>query len=191
MNYASILVSGNVAKVRDRKAITSGTIGAEVVFNFDERWDGMDKTLVWKGSGVIVDDTACTGIVPSEVLTKAGGRLLVGVYGTAGDTATPTVWADLGVILPGATPSGDETTDPTLPVWAQLQQQLAAQEETCGKVKTVNGVEPDENGNVQIDALPDDAEQLDMLIEADLLPAVYDTNGAILTDENGNIILRY
>lgn len=40
-------------------------------------------------------------------------------------------------------------------------------------------------------ALPDDAEQLAMLIEADMLPAIYDSNGAILTDENGNIILRY
>ena len=36
-----------------------------------------------------------------------------------------------------------------------------------------------------------DAEQLAMLIEADMLPAVHDSNGAILTDENGNIILRY
>lgn len=124
MNYASILVSGNVAKVRDRKVLTSGTIGAEVVFTFDESWDGMDKTLVWKGSGVTLDDTACTSVIPQEVLTKAGGRLLVGVYGTAGDTATPTVWADLGVILPGANPSGDESTDPSLPVWAQLQQQI-------------------------------------------------------------------
>lgn len=34
-------------------------------------------------------------------------------------------------------------------------------------------------------------EQLDMLIEADMLPAVHDSSGAILTDENGNIILRY
>lgn len=33
--------------------------------------------------------------------------------------------------------------------------------------------------------------QLEVLIEADMLPAVHDANGAILTDENGNIILRY
>lgn len=60
-----------------------------------------------------------------------------------------------------------------------------------GDVKSVNGVEPDESGNVEIDALPDDAEQISMLAEADMLPAVHDTSGAILTDQNGNIILRY
>lgn len=36
-----------------------------------------------------------------------------------------------------------------------------------------------------------DTEQLSMLIEADLLPVAYDASGAILTDEKGNVILRY
>ena len=60
-----------------------------------------------------------------------------------------------------------------------------------GGVKTVNGVEPDKEGNVEVDALPDAAEQIALLIEADMLPAVHDSNGAILTDQSGNIILRY
>lgn len=38
---------------------------------------------------------------------------------------------------------------------------------------------------------PNFAEQLEMLIEADMLPAIHDVDGKILTDENGNIILRY
>lgn len=59
-----------------------------------------------------------------------------------------------------------------------------------GAVKTVNGVSPDENGNVEVDAFPDDSEQLALLVETDMLPAVH-TNGAILTDENGNVILRH
>ena len=37
----------------------------------------------------------------------------------------------------------------------------------------------------------DQVEQIEMLIEADMLPAVYNESGAILTDENGNVILRY
>lgn len=37
----------------------------------------------------------------------------------------------------------------------------------------------------------DQMEQLQMLIESDMLPAVHDANGVILTDENGNVILRY
>lgn len=36
-----------------------------------------------------------------------------------------------------------------------------------------------------------DLKQLKMLIDADMLPAVYATSGAILTDGNGKIILRY
>lgn len=60
-----------------------------------------------------------------------------------------------------------------------------------GGIKTVNGISPDADGNVEVDALPDNDEQLEMLIEADMLPAVHDANGAILTDEAGNIILRY
>lgn len=58
------------------------------------------------------------------------------------------------------------------------------------KVSSVNGIMPDKNGNVEVDALPNDKEQIVMLIEADMLPAVHE-NGVILTDENGNVILRY
>lgn len=57
-------------------------------------------------------------------------------------------------------------------------------------VVSVNGVSPDKNGNIEVSAMPDDTEQLDMLIEADMLPAVH-YNGAVLTDQNGRIILRY
>lgn len=60
-----------------------------------------------------------------------------------------------------------------------------------GTVKTINGVEPDENGNVKLETLPDDSEQINMLIEADMLPAIHNTDGKILTDEKGNVILRY
>ena len=34
-------------------------------------------------------------------------------------------------------------------------------------------------------------EEVTMLAEADMLPSVYDTNGKILTDSNGNVILRH
>lgn len=36
-----------------------------------------------------------------------------------------------------------------------------------------------------------DLEQIAMLIDVDMLPAVHDSEGAILTDENGNVILRF
>lgn len=58
-----------------------------------------------------------------------------------------------------------------------------------GSVQTVNGVLPDESGNVQIDIAPEDSEVIDMLIELDALPAVADADGAILTDESGAILM--
>lgn len=75
--------------------------------------------------------------------------------------------------------------------YTSLDKRMKALEENGGSVKTVNGEGPDENGNIEVVALPDNAEQIEMLIEADLLPAVYDADGKILTDENGNIVLRY
>lgn len=39
--------------------------------------------------------------------------------------------------------------------------------------------------------MPNELEQMELLIETDMLPAIHDTDGAILTDENGNVILRY
>lgn len=63
-----------------------------------------------------------------------------------------------------------------------------------GYVQSINGIIPDENGNVEI-TTPDCGgnvdEQLSALIETDMLPAVHDVTGAILTDKNGNVILRY
>lgn len=59
------------------------------------------------------------------------------------------------------------------------------------KLQSVNGIEPDENGNVEIDTMPDGLEQIAILAEADMLPAIHDASGAILTDGNGNVILRY
>lgn len=41
------------------------------------------------------------------------------------------------------------------------------------------------------ESLPDNSEQIEMLIVADLLPAIHNADGKILTDENGNILLRY
>lgn len=140
MIYAKIKISGNMAHGRDLLPITSGTIGAEVSFDFDETWAGMTKTAVWVGSGVTVIDTTCSGVIPAEVVAVAGTRLRVGVYGTVGNTALPTVWADMGVVLRGACPSGDPSTDPSLPVWAQLQQQIQSLQKRLEELeKNCNG----------------------------------------------------
>lgn len=47
----------------------------------------------------------------------------MGVYGVDAEdhVAIPTIWTELGVIQGAATPSGDASTAPSLPVWAQIQ----------------------------------------------------------------------
>lgn len=102
-----------------------------ISFDFSPEWAGLSKTAVFTDGVTTVDvlDSEWTdGVathIPHEVLTTAGRRVRVGVYGTDGENVVlPTVWADLGTVLRGADPSGDESTDPTLPVWAQLQKQL-------------------------------------------------------------------
>lgn len=123
MEYARIKVSGSSAEPTVCKPIVAGTIGGTVSFQFDESWDGLIKTLVWRGNGITVDDATFSCIIPAEVVAFPG-RLYVGVCGVKDNTATPTIWIDLGQIQPGADPSGDPATDPTLPVWAQVKQEM-------------------------------------------------------------------
>ena len=90
--------------------ITTGSVGIEVEILCSEAWDGLTKTVLFRGSGssvdVILTGDSCT--VPPEVLTVPGGELLIGLYGTdgSGSLSIPTVWADAGRILQGAAPSG-------------------------------------------------------------------------------------
>jgi hypothetical protein len=126
MQIAKVKVFSNKAVVENRGSIVAGTVGATVLFDFDPEWDEMDSiTLVWQAGEVVKDDTMATGTVPQEVLEHPGVDLKVGVYGTKGDTATPTRWANLGHIYSGADPSGDPSTDPALPVWAQADQKIS------------------------------------------------------------------
>lgn len=134
MQYAMIEITGNQALVRESIPITCGTVGGTVDIRFDEGWEGFAKTLVWRGSKKTVCDTGCTGIIPAQVLTQPGRSLYVGVYGTRDGTATPTLWADLGVIQPGADPAGDESTDPTLPMWAALKETMGNVEQALDAI---------------------------------------------------------
>lgn len=128
MEVAKIQVNGACAKVLKTEKITSGMKGATVSFLFDNSWDGFCKTVVYRCGGVTKDETidGDTGTIPPEVLEHSNFPLKIGVYGTDAEknVAVPTVSAEVGNVLPGADPSGDESTDPSLPVWAQLQNRI-------------------------------------------------------------------
>lgn len=111
--------------------LTAGMAKAVTVeFVFSPAWDGLTKTAVFSNGKTTVDVLAAnwdgdTVPVPHEVLAVPGRYARVGVYGAdESGVVLPTVWVSLGKVQPGADPSGDETADPTLPVWAQLQKQI-------------------------------------------------------------------
>ena len=105
------------------KAVT-----VELVFSDD--WSGLTKTAVFSAGRTTVDvlESAWDGnkvVVPHEILADAGPIARVGVYGANADgLILPTVWVTPGKVMPAAEPSGDPGADPTLPIWAQLQNQI-------------------------------------------------------------------
>lgn len=121
------------------EVLTAGMAKAVGVrFAFSEDWDGLTKTAVFSNGRATVDvlpakwDGDAVDI-PPEVLAVAGRYARVGVYGTnASGVVLPTVWVSLGKVQPAAEPSGDPAADPTLPVWAQLQEQIG----NLGDLKT-------------------------------------------------------
>lgn len=125
-----------------RPLLTVGMSKAETVeFVLSAEWDDLTKTAVFTDGTVTVDVLQSrwqgnTVTIPAEVLTTAGRYVRVGVYGTGADgVALPTIWADLGKVRPGAEPSGDASTDPALPVWAQLQALIGDLDDLTTKAK--------------------------------------------------------
>lgn len=120
-----ITCKGNSAICTRTERLTSGMVGLQCEFVFDGAWDGLARTAVFLAGNekrdVMLTGAICT--VPWEVLKTAGYQLVIGVYGTnaEGTLVIPTVYAMCGGIASGADPGGEESTDPTLPVWGQLQ----------------------------------------------------------------------
>ena len=157
-------------------------------------------------------------IIPHEVLTTVGAIVKVGIYAVKGDELViPTIYAHIGVVLKGADPSGDVSADPTLPVWAQIQGTIGnlndlntgAKDNLIAAVNEVKHTADSKQDkliagdNITIAAdgktisatggggggsLSDD-DILECLIGTDMLSAVKDADGAILTDENSKILL--
>ena len=166
-----IKVDRSFAELRSAELLTGGMIGAQVVFDFSDDWAGLHKTAVFTNGKVTIDVLeslwdGCICTVPHECLAQPYTRLRVGVYGVngTGSLAIPTVYADCGVIHVGADPSGDEGADPTLPVWEQIRQLATpdmsayyTRSETdelmryAGRVRSINGVQPDAEGDVTLE----------------------------------------
>ena len=106
----TIKVSGNCAKAECDKS-TSGSVGAKCCFEFDESWDGLSKSAVFRAGDtvrVILLTNKEVYTVPWEVLSIPGYDLLIGVYGVGSSPVRviPTNYANCGKIHPGAKKSG-------------------------------------------------------------------------------------
>ena len=125
MKIAEVRVSGCRCETVRLEPIPRGIVGAVVAVEYtDPAWDSLRKTVVFRGAATKdVLDAGNEIVIPSEVVSKAGGSLYMGVYGVDAENhvAIPTIWTELGVIQGAATPSGDASTAPSLPVWAQIQ----------------------------------------------------------------------
>ena len=135
MEIATIEVKGVHARLagrgRGRWEIPAGLVGGTVRLRYGADWKGLTKTVVFDGCGVTKDvvNAGETVTIPAEVVSRPERKLLVGFYGVGEDgTATPTLWLE-GYVCAAADPSGDTSTDPSLPVWSQLEARIRALEE--------------------------------------------------------------
>ena len=125
MIIAEVKVAKTTCKTTPLVPIPKGIVGATVSIEYtDSAWDGLQKTVVFRSA--VAKDVLAAGnevVVPAEVVSRAGVNLYMGVYGVdaANNVVIPTIWTELGLVNGAAAPSGDTSSDPSLPVWAQIQ----------------------------------------------------------------------
>lgn len=125
MKIAEVQVSGCRCETVRLEPVPRGIVGAVVSIAYaDPAWDSLRKTVVFRGA--VTKDVLDAGnevVVPTETVSRAGVTLYMGVYGADAENhvVIPTVWTELGTVQGAATPSGDASTDSSLPVWAQIQ----------------------------------------------------------------------
>ncbi len=109
--------------MRKRESFTSGSVNVyPVKFEFSSDWGELVKTAVFRAGtvsrSILLTENETS--VPWEVLEKPGLILQCGVYGARGGAVVlPTVWTDMGMILPGTT-VGESAREPTPDLWQQM-----------------------------------------------------------------------
>lgn len=124
MKAIKIAVTGSDACVTEKPVITSGMVGLPVEFTFDEVWNGLGKSAVFRAGSrsYPVSCLQSSAIVPWEVLEKPGVGLYVGVIGAdeKGIVKIPTVWTLVDTIAPGVRLPDTVAEDPTPSVYDQI-----------------------------------------------------------------------
>lgn len=138
MTTIYLTLRGAHASAQTDGPITSGMVGLPVVISCDESWEGLTRTLVCRNSMgktnldqvYILANIGTRATVAPEVMV-AHRHLYLGIEGHSADgtLVVPTVWADCGMIQPGAESNGIESQEATPEVWAQLASQIGNPEE--------------------------------------------------------------
>ncbi len=114
----------NFISVTQTEEMTTGAKNVfTVYFDFDEAWENLTKSAVFKTlrrKVTVILDESNTCSVPWEVL-ELPGELYISVFGMSesGAVKLPTMWAELGKIKPGAEP-GTSGKKPTVDAYAEI-----------------------------------------------------------------------
>lgn len=153
-----------------------------------------DSVVVLLGEDGIID-------VPPEATAVSAGEYNPGVIVFSGVAdGVQRISANLAYTVIGHASVDGKDPEPTPSQWEQLAAQYQSKvdkqqgAENAGKVLGIGEdgmVKPVEQTGGGGSGMPTDMELLADLIETDMLPAICNTDGKILTDENGKIVLRY
>lgn len=191
MKIAEVQVSGCRCETVRLEPVPRGIVGAVVSIAYtDPAWDSLRKTVVFRGA--VTKDVLNAGnevAIPTETVSSAGVTLYMGVYGVDAENnvVIPTVWTELGVVQGAATPSGDASTDSSLPVWAQVQGMIGNLDALNSEVKSSLVAAINEALAKSGDAV--DAETVQKLVEEYLKANPSETGSGGITPtigENGN-----
>lgn len=119
-------VADSSAKILTGKPLVCGTVGAKIQIVYSDEWLPFTKTVCFSNGEVQKDDVSQNEIVeiPHEVLSTPYKQLRVGFYGSKNGVVVKTIWVDLGYILNGPDPCGDESAKPILPVYSQILEMI-------------------------------------------------------------------
>lgn len=128
MEIARIEVGRTTGTCTRRGRIPAGIVGASVQVSFtDPVWHNLIKTVVFRGKETrIAEFDGAVAVIPHEVVAEPGVTLYFGIFGhdPDSDLQIPLIEVRLGTTEAATDANADPGTDPTLPIWAQLQQEI-------------------------------------------------------------------
>jgi len=129
MEIAKIIVNEVDGSCVLLRRIPAGVVGGTVSISYTSPiWKELEKTVVFRGNGTKIAATeGDTATIPAEVVAKEGPYLIFGLLGFDPKTGfqLPLIEVKIAPIEAATDTSADPSTDPTLPVWAQLQGEIS------------------------------------------------------------------